>query len=104
MYGTGIGTSLMLIAVGAVLALAVDLQVTGLDINAVGLILMVVGIIGLLFSLAFLGESAWFGGRRTVDTYDDYREPTTHTHTREVIHERDPDVQETTTTRRTRRT
>jgi len=102
MYGTGIGTSLMLLAVGAVLALAVDYQVTGLDINAVGVILMVVGLIGLLFSLAFLGESTWFG-RRAVDTYDTYREPRTHTHTREVIHERDPDIDETTTTRTRRR-
>ena len=100
MYGTGIGTSLMLIAVGAVLAMAVDFQVTGLDINAVGIILMVVGLIGLLFSLAFLGEGTWFGGRRRVDAVDTYREPATHTHTREVIRDREPEVEETTTTRR----
>ena len=103
MYGTGIGTSLMLIAVGAVLALAVDYQVTGFDINAVGIILMVVGLVGLLFSLAFLGEGTWFG-RRPVASYDTYREPATHTHTREIVHDTaPPDVSETTTTRTTRR-
>jgi hypothetical protein len=102
MYGTGIGTSLMLIAVGAVLALAVDYQVTGLDINAVGIILMVVGLVGLMFSLAFLGEGTWFG-RRRQGAYDTYSEPHTHTHTREIVRDVPPDVSETTTTHTTRR-
>ena len=45
------GTSLILIAVGAVLAIAIDYQVSGIDIKAIGGILLVVGIIGLLYSL-----------------------------------------------------
>jgi Domain of unknown function (DUF6458) len=50
----GIGTSLFLIAVGAILYFAVDADVSGLSITTVGLILMVVGIIGLAISLYLL--------------------------------------------------
>ena len=53
----GIGTSLFLIAVGAILYFAVDADVSGLSITTVGLILMVVGIIGLAISLFFLSRS-----------------------------------------------
>jgi len=49
----GIGVSLVLIAVGAILTWAVETSVSGLDVNAVGVILMVVGLIGLALSLAF---------------------------------------------------
>ena len=55
----GLGVSLILIAVGAILTWAVDAQVSGLDVTAVGVILMVVGLIGGLFSLAFW--SSWWG-------------------------------------------
>ena len=53
-------TSLFLIAVGAILAIAIDYRVVGIDINAIGVILMVVGGIGLLFSLLFLASFAPF--------------------------------------------
>ena len=59
-----IGTSLLLIATGAILAMAVNYQVSGVDIEAIGVILMVVGIIGLVFSLLFLASFAPFGGSR----------------------------------------
>ena len=49
----GIGVSLFLIAVGAILAWAVEVSASGIDINMVGIILMVVGGIGLLLSLLF---------------------------------------------------
>jgi hypothetical protein len=58
------GTSLLLIAVGAILAFAVDYSVTGVDINVIGTILIVVGIIGLVFSLLFLASFSPFGGER----------------------------------------
>jgi hypothetical protein len=51
----GIGVSLFLIAVGAVLKFAVSGTVSGLDITTVGVILMVVGGAGLLLSLLLLG-------------------------------------------------
>ena len=42
----GLGVSLILIAVGAVMAWAVHVSTTGFDIHTVGFILLVVGIIG----------------------------------------------------------
>jgi hypothetical protein len=60
----GIGSSLFLIAVGAILTFAVDADVSGIEISTVGLILMIVGVIGLLISLFFLGE--WRSRHRTV--------------------------------------
>ncbi len=66
------GTSLFLIAVGAILAVAVDYQVTGIDINAIGAILIVVGIVGLIFSLLFMASFAPFGGDRTHTTPHDH--------------------------------
>ena len=52
----GIGTSLFLIAVGAILYFAVDADISGLEISTIGLILMVVGVIGLLISLFFMSS------------------------------------------------
>ncbi len=98
MNGTGIGTSLVLIALGAVLAIAVDYQVTGIDINAVGVILIVIGIIGLLMSLLFLGG---FGSRAAPVSHMDGPAVESHT-TREVVRDVPP-VAEETTTRRVRR-
>ncbi len=60
----GIGTSLFLIAVGAILTFAIETSIAGIDINVVGWILMAVGVIGLLISLFFLGE--WRSRNRTV--------------------------------------
>lgn len=46
-----IGSSLFLIAIGAILKFAVTAHVGGVDLNVVGVILMVVGAIGLLLGL-----------------------------------------------------
>jgi Domain of unknown function (DUF6458) len=50
----GIGTSIFLIALGAILKYAVTATVEGVNVNTVGVILMVVGIIGLLLSLLWI--------------------------------------------------
>jgi hypothetical protein len=47
----GIGLSIFLIAVGALLAFAVDYQLWWLDIAVAGWVLMVVGALGLLLTL-----------------------------------------------------
>ena len=47
----GIGTSIALIAIGAILYFAVNASAEGFSINTVGLILMVVGALGLVISL-----------------------------------------------------
>ena len=49
----GIGTSIFLIALGAILRFAVTASVSGISIATVGTILLVVGIIGLLISLLY---------------------------------------------------
>ncbi len=55
----GLGVSLILIAVGAVLAWAVHVSTTGFNVNTIGYILLVVGIVGALLSLVFW--SSWAG-------------------------------------------
>ncbi len=59
----GIGVSIFLIAVGAILAFAVEWTVSGLDIDTVGVILMIVGIIGLVASLLFWSSFSPYGRR-----------------------------------------
>ncbi|HEX3276934.1 MAG TPA: DUF6458 family protein [Thermoleophilaceae bacterium] len=46
-----IGTSLFLIAVGAILRYAVTATVAGVNIHTAGLILMVIGVVGLVIGL-----------------------------------------------------
>lgn len=96
MRGTGIGTSLVLIASGAVLAFAVNVQTTGINLNAIGWILILVGFIGLAISFLMLGEmgSFWGAGSRHT-TY--VEEPPVH-HTTYV--DSGPRVEETTVERR----
>lgn len=60
----GIGTSLFLIAVGAILKYAVTGDVSGVNIGTVGVILMVVGVVGLLLTLLWM--TVWADRRRTV--------------------------------------
>ena len=47
----GIGTSLVLIAAGAIMAFAVSVQTEGFNVNTIGWILMGVGALGLVLSL-----------------------------------------------------
>ncbi|MBI5106152.1 MAG: hypothetical protein HZB46_14425 [Solirubrobacterales bacterium] len=65
----GIGTSLFLIAVGAILRFAVSDAISGVDLATVGLILLVVGIVGLVISL-FMTQM--WNRRDTVVTRDRY--------------------------------
>jgi hypothetical protein len=62
----GLGTSIFLIAVGAILNFAVNWHTNGIDIKTVGAILMIVGAIGLVLSLIFWNSWGGFGRR---DTY-----------------------------------
>ena len=65
----GIGVSLLLIAVGAILIWAVDVTVSGLELTTIGWILLVVGAIGALLSLIFW--SSWGGYHRGTVREDD---------------------------------
>ena len=74
----GIGASLFLIVVGAILAFAVTADVNGVDIATVGWILMIVGIVGFLLSLLFWSTWGGVGGWRretTVVQQDPYNRP-----------------------------
>ena len=57
----GIGTSIFLIALGAILRYAVNDSFEAIDLQVVGLILMIVGVIGLAISLLYL--TMWSRGR-----------------------------------------
>lgn len=61
----GIGVSLFLIAVGAILTFAVNVAVNGFNIATIGVILMIVGAIGLIVDLAI-----FMPRRRRVVTED----------------------------------
>jgi Domain of unknown function (DUF6458) len=73
----GIGVSILLVAIGAILAFAVSAEVSGVDIQIVGWILLVVGILGFLMSMIFWsswgGPGYWSNRRRT--TYVDEGPP-----------------------------
>lgn len=62
----GIGTSIFLIALGAILKFAVTASVSGIELATVGVILMIVGAIGLAASLMLMSRA----GRRDVVTRD----------------------------------
>src|SRR5256885_8052887 len=55
----GIGGSIFLIAVGAILAFAVHVSVGWLSLNVVGVVLMIAGLVGLLLTMWF-----WSNRRR----------------------------------------
>lgn len=50
----GLGTSIFLVALGAILRFAVSVTTRGFNIHTIGLILMIVGIVGLVISLLWM--------------------------------------------------
>ena len=70
----GIGVSIFLIAVGLILALAVDIDLSGVNVEMIGWILVVVGIVGLLLTLLVWGPRRSARGGIVEEerrTYDD---------------------------------
>jgi hypothetical protein len=53
----GIGTSIFLLALGAILKFAVTDAIAGVELATVGVILMVAGVIGLLISLLMMSRA-----------------------------------------------
>jgi hypothetical protein len=66
-----IGTSILLIAVGAILKYAVTAHVSGIDLQTVGVILMLVGILGLILSLLYTFVWSDRARARSAGPYDD---------------------------------
>lgn len=56
----GIGVSVFLIALGAILTFALEVDAEGINLNTVGIILMIVGVLGLLASMLFWSSFAPF--------------------------------------------
>lgn len=54
----GIGVSVFLLAVGAIMTFALNVESDGINLDTVGLILMGVGILGLLFTMLVLNSPA----------------------------------------------
>jgi hypothetical protein len=52
----GIGVSVFLLALGAILTWAVNATVSGIDINVIGVILMVAGALGLAMTMLIFGR------------------------------------------------
>jgi hypothetical protein len=72
----GIGASIFLIAVGLILALAVNVESSVVDLVTVGWILVIVGIVGALLSLIFWSSWGGVGGwRRETVVRDPYDRP-----------------------------
>ncbi len=79
----GIGVSIFLLAVGAILAFAVSMEpVAGISIDTIGIILMVVGALGIVLSMVFW--SSWGGFNRAGAAGT-----TTGTRERTVVQDRD---------------
>jgi hypothetical protein len=58
------GSSIFLIAVGAILRYAVTATVSGISIQTIGLILIIAGILGLVLSLFYM--LSWSSRRRAI--------------------------------------
>jgi hypothetical protein len=58
-----LGAGIFLLAVGAILAFAVNIAVPGIDLHTVGIILMIAGALGILLGIVLLSRR-----RRTVAT------------------------------------
>jgi nitrogen fixation-related uncharacterized protein len=65
-----IGTSIVLIAIGAILKWAVTVSTSGFNIQTAGTVLIIVGAIGLVLSLLYT-----FVWSRRGPYYDDPRDP-----------------------------
>ena len=76
----GFGVSLILIAVGLILALAVNANSSAVDIQTVGWIVTIIGAVGLVLSMIYwntwAGPGYWSSRRRT--TYVDEGPPSTY--------------------------
>lgn len=77
----GIGASIVIFAVGAILDFGVYVSPYqhGFNIHTIGVILMIVGVVGFVLSLLFWGSGrGWYGGSRRQTVIDDGRGNSVH--------------------------
>jgi len=60
----GVGTSIVVFAIGAIMRFAVSARTTNFSIHTIGVILMIVGAVGFVISLLFWSSWGGFGGGR----------------------------------------
>ena len=84
----GLGASIVIFAIGAILTFGINATAEGIDLDAIGVILMVVGIIGGLVSALFLASWSPYYHRRSTYVRSD---PVVE---REVVEPRDRVVRE----------
>jgi hypothetical protein len=65
----GLGASIVLVAIGAILVWGVTTDAEGINVDAVGWILMIVGLVGFLISLFFWSSWGGPGAFRRRATY-----------------------------------
>lgn len=51
----GIGVSILLLAIGAIITFATNVEASGVNLDTVGIILMIAGAVGLLITLVLFG-------------------------------------------------
>jgi Domain of unknown function (DUF6458) len=68
-----LGTSLLLIAIGAILRFAVTVSTSGFNIHTVGVILMIVGAVGFILSLLYM--TMWDRRERVAGRVVTYEDP-----------------------------
>jgi Domain of unknown function (DUF6458) len=66
-----LGTAIVLLALGAILTFALNVSVSGVNLDVVGWILMAAGALGIVLELAVWGPRS----RRTVTRTDAYAAP-----------------------------
>src|SRR4051794_23278184 len=66
-----LGTSIVLLALGAILTFALNVSVSGVNLDVVGWILMIVGVLGIVLELAIWGPRS----RRRVTHSEGYAAP-----------------------------
>ena len=71
----GIGTSIVVFAIGAIMRFATTVHTTNFNIHTIGVILMIVGAVGTVLSLVFWSSWGGFHRREVYDReeYDDGR-------------------------------
>lgn len=78
----GLGTSLVLMAVGAVLRWAVSVHTSGFNLHTIGIILLIVGGVGFIISLIWMAQADDWRNNRSVRRRDDgYPRDPRETHT-----------------------
>jgi hypothetical protein len=81
----GLGASIVIFAIGAILRWGITASANGVNLGAIGVILMIVGAVGAVISALFLASWSPYPRRRVMrDTYEDGTGAPTATRTREV--------------------